>query len=166
MFFCRSPPGLLYALWCYNNEFVFPLLCARSLVSDLFASEAIGFLQLSLHYVNRKQAARLSPWSSAARSTFQSLGPEPPRTLLPTFRVSARSNRAPCKPGVNEDHNTARGETPSPLLSGIIAVSAERLSSMESHLALRTAKDPRMPQGDPTACTPLPPSRCSSSASP
>lgn len=25
VFFCRSPPGLLYAPWCYNNEFVFPL---------------------------------------------------------------------------------------------------------------------------------------------
>lgn len=165
MFFCRSPPGLLYALWCYNNEFVFPLLCARSLVSDLFASEAIGFLQLSLHYVNRKQAARLSPGPQWRGARSNPRDPNQPRMLLPTFRVSARGDRAPCKPGVNEDRNAARGETPSPLLRGIIAVSAERLSLMESHLALRTAKDPGMPQGDTTPCTPLPPSSCSSSAS-
>lgn len=92
--------------------------------SDLFASEAIGFLQLSLRYVNREQVARLSPRSSAARSTLQPWDPNQPWRLLPARRVSAPSDGAPRKPGVNEDSNAAAGEPPSALLRGIIAVSA------------------------------------------
>lgn len=70
--------------------------------SDLFSSEAIGSLQLSLRYVNREQAVWLRPQSSEVRSMLLLKEALEAATLPP---MSAPRNCAPHDPSMNKGCN-------------------------------------------------------------